>query len=101
MWGITFTDRGWWHSICAYLHDSAVPPDSIVFYLQSVRKISANGTAIAADFLAGLDFLSGLSESLSQENVMIFDAFTISGMIVVGVLLIAVLASLRTRKRDE
>ena len=32
---------------------------------------------------------------------MIFDAFTISGMIVVGVLLIAVLASLRTRKRDE
>lgn len=51
--------------------------------------------------MTGLDFLSGLSESLSQENVMIFDAFTISGMIVVGVLLIAVLASLRTRKRDE
>ena len=101
LWGNTSTDRGWSHSICAYLHGSATPPDSIAAYLQWVRKISANGTAIASGFLTGLDFLSGLSESLSQENVMIFDAFTISGMIVVGVLLIAVLASLRTRKRDE
>jgi hypothetical protein len=77
------------------------PPNSILPYKQLVSNISTNGTGIAKGLLPGRDFLSGLSESLSQEKVMIFDALTISGMILIVLLIAAFLVGQRIDKPEK